>query len=113
MMVEAIKFDETKPRMDLIPAKPIFALARVLTFGAIKYGDRNWEVGMMWGRLFAAALRHLWAWWGGESKDPETGESHLAHALCCIVFLMEYEETHPGFDDRPFLSNLPQNSEIK
>ena len=40
-------------------------------------------------------MRHLWAYKEGEQNDPETGVTHLAHALCCIMFMTEldYEET--------------------
>lgn len=64
-------------------------------------GDRNWELGMNWSRVFGALMRHMWAWWGGEKVDPETGKSHLWHAGCCIAFLIAYEERKVGNDDRP------------
>jgi hypothetical protein len=73
----------------------------VLEFGAAKYGPRNWEKGMAWHRPYSAAMRHLWAWWMGEDRDQETGLSHLAHALCCIMFLMAYVKRGGGTDDRP------------
>lgn len=95
------KTDATKLRYELIPASTLHALASILTFGAAKYAPRNWELGIAWGRVFGALMRHLWAWWSGESNDPETGKSHLWHAQCCVAFLIEYEITHPEFDDRP------------
>jgi hypothetical protein len=73
-----------------------------LPFGANKYGDRNWERGMNWSRPFAALMRHMWAWWRGEDRDPETGLSHLAHAGCCILFLLTYQGHATGKDDRPY-----------
>jgi hypothetical protein len=39
-------------------------------------------------RYFDAAQRHLLAWWAGEKEDPETTLSHLAHASCCVLFLL-------------------------
>ena len=65
-----------------------------------KTGDRNWEKGMKWGRVYGALMRHLWAWWRGEKADPETGMSHLWHAGCCIAFLITYEQRGIGEDDR-------------
>lgn len=97
---EGVKFDDDKLRYDLVPPEAIEGLARVLTFGAKKYAPRNWEKGMTWGRVFGALMRHLWAWWRGEEKDPETGFSHLDHASCCIAFLQAYEVRHCGTDDR-------------
>ena len=36
--------------------------------------------------------RHIDAWWQGEQKDPETGEHHLAHAICCGMFLWWFDD---------------------
>ena len=98
--VQAVKHDEGKPRYDLVPPEALDALSRVLTFGAAKYSSRNWEKGMDWGRVFGAMMRHAWAWWRGEHKDPETGYSHLWHVLCCAAFLVTYEQRRIGKDDR-------------
>lgn len=95
------KDDNEKIRLELVPPELLVAVGDILTFGAAKYADRNWEVGMSWGRVFGALMRHMWAWWGGESKDQETGRSHLWHAGCCIAFLIAYEERGVGTDDRP------------
>lgn len=97
----AAKFDETKLRTDLMPVYPLQQLAAVLTHGAKKYTERNWEKGLDWSRLYGAALRHLFAFWSGEDRDPESGLPHLAHAMCCITFLIEYMNTHLELDDRP------------
>lgn len=85
------KHDAGKPRWDLYLWDAAEAEVRVLMHGASKYGsDDNWRlVPDARRRYFAAALRHLLAWWGGEEKDAETGESHLAHLRCCAGFLME------------------------
>ena len=97
----AIKNDASKVRLDLLPVRPILDVGQVLTFGAVKYQPRNWEKGFSWSRPYAAALRHLFAWWAGETYDKETGLNHLAHALCEIMFLLEFSYTHPELDDRP------------
>jgi hypothetical protein len=98
------KFDSEKVRTDLLSVDSIMGTARILTFGAKKYADRNWEKGISFGRVYGALLRHIFAWWNGENKDPETGESHLHHASCCIHFLQHYvvnKEEYKDFDDRP------------
>lgn len=97
---EGQKFDSDKLRYELLPPELLEETARVLTFGAEKYSARNWELGMAWSRPFGALMRHMWAWWKGEDKDPETGYSHLAHACCCIAFLVAYERRGIGADDR-------------
>lgn len=98
---EGKKFDQEKTRYDLLPPELLEGIASVLTFGAAKYGDRNWELGMHWHRPFGALMRHMWAWWRGETKDPESGLSHLWHAGCCLAFLITYESRGKGTDDRP------------
>lgn len=100
-VVEGRKDDDGKARHDLLPPELSEGVAKVLAFGASKYGERNWEKGMKWGRPFAACMRHLWAWWRGEKADRETGMSHLWHAGCCIAFLIAYEARNIGVDDRP------------
>ena len=101
VFTEGQKFDTDKLRYELLPPELLEETARVLTFGAVKYADRNWELGMKWSRPFGALMRHMWAWWRGEDTDPETGYSHLAHAACCIAFLVAYERRGSGTDNRP------------
>jgi len=98
---EGAKHDQEKNRLELFPPETIEAISHILTFGAKKYTDRNWEKGIKWSRVFGATLRHLFAWWRGEDKDLESGMSHLWHAGCCITFLIAYEcRGMTNFDDR-------------
>ncbi|WP_183229376.1 dATP/dGTP diphosphohydrolase domain-containing protein [Bartonella callosciuri] len=98
---EAHKNDSGKARLELIPPLALIEIGKVLEFGAKKYGADNWRNGMHWSRFHGAALRHLLAWFGGENKDSESDLSHLAHAACCLLFLMECEAKQIGRDDRP------------
>ena len=95
-----VKMDSGKLRFDLIPPWALEMLAAVFTTGAMKYLDRNWEKGMRWGRIFAALNRHLWAFWRGETVDPEDGISHMIHAAWCCIVLYEYWLHKIGQDDR-------------
>ena len=95
----AIKFDGDKPRMDLLDACAIEQLAQVLTFGASKYASHNWRKGISKSRLLAAAFRHLFAYLRSEDKDHESGLSHVAHAMCCCMFLLGLEH-RADLDDR-------------
>ena len=94
------KDDDGKLRFDLIPVRPLEEVAKVYTTGAGKYADRNWEKGFKWGRVFAALMRHAWAFWRGEARDPEDGQHHLSSVVWCALTLMEFEQTHPELDDR-------------
>lgn len=95
-----VKHDSGKPPLDLLPTKGLIEIAKVMGEGKKKYGAQNWRNGMAWSRLVGAILRHVTAFNDGEDKDPETGLSHLAHAGCGILFLLEYISTHPTLDDR-------------
>jgi hypothetical protein len=90
------KNDEGKLRFDLVPPEVEEALAAVLTHGATKYEDRNWEKGIKYGRVYAALRRHLLSWVKGDKIDDESGMPHLHHALCCLAFLIAYEARGMG-----------------
>ena len=94
-----LKFDDEKPRVDLIPMRPLMSVGRVMGFGARKYGHHNWREGIAVSRYLGAALRHLiqYADPFESDLDEETGESHLAHAACCVLMIMD---TDPSLDDR-------------
>lgn len=96
----ALKFDNDKLPVNLLSTEALNKIAAVLKFGADKYHAHNWRNGFAWSRPLAAAMRHIMAFNDGEDKDPESGLSHLAHAACCIMFLLEFEKTHPHLDDR-------------
>lgn len=84
-----MKFDDDKPRWELLPYEEMEDIVKVLTFGAKKYDDDNWQrVEPFNKRYFGAFMRHLIAWWTGKKKDPQSGMSHLAHAACNLLFLM-------------------------
>ena len=96
-----VKSDAGKSRYDLLPARALQELADVYTFGASKYAPRNWEAGLPFSRIFAALMRHSWAFWRGETIDSETKLHHMAHAAFGCLALVEYFYTKKGEDDRP------------
>ena len=98
--IPALKFDAAKATFDLLPAAALATISKVLDLGAVKYSPWNWHKGFLWLRLWNAAMRHLFAWVSGEDKDPETGLSHIAHAACCLLFLLSHEEEKLGTDNR-------------
>ena len=95
------KFDQNKPRPDLVPVDAIQEIWKVLAYGAAKYDDENWHKAPSIRRYFAACLRHLWAWYGGEDRDPESGLLHLAHSGTCVLFMISLMINKPECDDRP------------
>jgi hypothetical protein len=96
----ALKFDQDKLPLHLLSTEAMNQTAAVLAFGADKYAEHNWRKGFAWSRPLSAAMRHITAFNAGEDKDPESGLSHLAHAACCIMFLLEFEKTQKELDDR-------------
>lgn len=84
------KDDEGKARWDLIPWDPgMEEVVKVYTLGAAKYGDRNWQQGIRYSRMFAALMRHLCSYYfKGERRDKENGQHHLASVIFyCLGFM--------------------------
>lgn len=94
-----IKHDLGKPQCSLISSVALMQLAEVLSFGAKKYDSHNWRNGFVWSRVMDAALRHIYKYNSGELIDPETGLSHLSHAFCNLMFLIEFEQCNIGTND--------------
>lgn len=98
---EGLRFNQGKTRHDLVPSFAQEQYAKVLTKGAEKYAERNWELGMNWSKIISSLERHLQAIKRGEDYDPETGLLHSAHVMCNAAFLTEYYKIYPQGDDRP------------
>lgn len=92
IIIEGRKDDLSKLRYDLIPFDSLEELAKVYTFGANKYEDRNWEKGIKYSRIIAALFRHVIAWCKGEIHDPETGIHHLAHAAWNCFAIVHFQK---------------------
>jgi len=92
-MSGGVKYDEGKLQWDLVPLRELEEVIRVLMCGADKYPEPdNWKrVPEAEKRYYNAAMRHLTAWKRGEKSDPETGLNHLAHATCCLLFLVWFD----------------------
>ena len=87
-----IKYDQDKPRWELLPLREVEDVVKVLTAGSKKYSDENWKkIDNIQDRYFSAAMRHMTAQRNGEVLDKETGLPHLSHAICCLLF-MAWEE---------------------
>ncbi len=98
---EGLRYNAGKTRHDLVPAYAQEQYARVMTIGANKYAERNWEKGMAWSKVLASLERHLQAIKRGEDYDPETLVLHSAHIMCNAAFITEYYKIYPEGDDRP------------
>lgn len=97
---KGLKYDSNKHQLDLLPPLALDDVAAVLSFGAKKYERGNYRKGLQYSRLIAAALRHIMAFNNGENNDKESGLNHIAHAACCLLFLLEMQKLKPEMDDR-------------
>ena len=94
------KYDEGKPPLGLLSRLAVEEVGRVLEYGRAKYGSHNWRRGLGHQRLVSAALRHIFAWNESEDNDQDSGLSHLAHAICMLMFALEEHKLKPELDDR-------------
>lgn len=93
---DGTKFDEDKRDYTLLPWIALEEVVKVLEFGARKYERDNWKrVPNGKVRYIRAALRHLVAHIRGERLDSESGLSHLAHCVCCLLFVLSMQSKVP------------------
>lgn len=95
------RLNKGKLRYDLVEPRAFRDFVEVLTDGANKYFDRNWENGLSWTSVLASLKRHIAAIEMGEDRDPESGRLHIAHAACNVHFLNAFYYIFPQGDDRP------------
>lgn len=101
LLTGGVKYDGGKLRYDLIAPEALEGLAKVYTIGAKKYGDRNWENGIDFSRVYSALQRHAWAWWAGEEFDPD-GQHHMDSVMWNAATLRAFiARGLRNFDDRP------------
>jgi dATP/dGTP diphosphohydrolase len=86
-----MKFEEGKPRMELVPFEVLEEIGKVLTFGALKYDPNSWQgVPDAVAKYTGALIRHLAAFRGGEDVDADSGLHHLSHAACDLAFILYF-----------------------
>ena len=91
----SLRYNEGKPDYSLIPIELLEQAARVLEYGASKYERVNWKRPTHWSVSFACLMRHMSAWQAGEDLDPESGHSHLGHALCNLLQMLHQLKYNP------------------
>ncbi|MFN4909401.1 MAG: dATP/dGTP diphosphohydrolase domain-containing protein [Bacteroidota bacterium] len=105
------KAGSLKAPLGLVPPYAMEQTSWVHKLGAEKYGPWNWrETGVCASTYVNAILRHLNAWRDGESLDPESGITHLAHIACSANILMDAEYCGKLQDDR---NKRPTNNETE
>lgn len=86
-----VKFDKEKPRPSLIPFDSMQDVIDVLEIGARQYGPDNWQK-VERERYVDALLRHVFAYARGQKIDPDSNKPHLAHIVCCALFLIWHDK---------------------
>jgi len=96
-----LKFDAGKLRYSLVPHCAFKGMAEVLTFGAEKYEANSWQnVEDAKERYLNALYRHIESYRNSETKDRESGISHLSHAMTNCAFLLHFEELEATKNER-------------
>lgn len=96
------KIGLTKVPLRLVPPALMIEVSRVMQLGANKYGPYNWRENKVLATVYIeAALRHLLSYLDGETLDPESGASHLAHVAACMGILLDADAIGALDDDRP------------
>ena len=98
---DALRYNEGKAPMHLLPMWALEELAEHYGKGAEKYSDWNWLQGGSTNVCFGAMLRHISAWQQGEDIDPETNTHHMAAIAWNAVALLHGFRTGVDRDDRP------------
>lgn len=114
-------FGLAKPGLTCVPFGPLFEVGRVMEFGAAKYGPMNWRIDPVTASTYInAALRHIMEAWDTRPDDPETGCSHLAHAVANLLIVMDAEMQGTLLIDVPvpgptnrIITNLTKQKEIQ
>lgn len=97
---EGRKDDQGKLEWSLLPVQSLTYVVKVMMFGKQKYARDNWKnVLNAQERYSDAALRHLMAVISGEWLDKESKLPHLAHCVCCCLFLLWLWDNTPKVQD--------------
>lgn len=81
--------------------RAVEALSAVMDYGGRKYTPYNYTKGAPASQSVDSLMRHLQAWWNGEERCPESGQSHLGHLVFNALQLAQCAVTRPDLDDRP------------
>lgn len=105
-----VKYDNGKPRMDLVRPEFTLGLGEALGYGANKYNEEIGQTpnylkgkGFHYSKIIGSLERHIAEWKMGINIDKESGLHHLQLAAANLMFLYTYEKNKKGIDDRQIL----------
>lgn len=96
------RYGDLKVPVALVPPSAIIAMGTAFKEGARKYGAYNWRDKAVESMTYInAAQRHILAYLDGEEIDPESGNTHMAHALACLAIIVDATAIGALVDNRP------------
>lgn len=113
-----LRYNEGKPRWDLVPMDALQEIVEIYSYGASKYAPRNWEKGMPWMECYASLMRHLSDWvrgidfdgTPGQADETHSGRLTMAHVAWNAIALLTFQLRGIGLDDRPIAEASPAGS---
>lgn len=98
---KALTYDDGKAPLASLPWAGLDSMAKVQAYGHKKYGDfYNYRKGMEVSRNLSCAIRHIRDFMDGADLDPESGESHLGHAMTRLGYVLQNMKDGTVIDDR-------------
>jgi hypothetical protein len=99
-MDKAMRHNEGKPKLSYIMTA-ICALngaAKVMMYGASKYGYNDWKKGFDKREGLDSVLRHIAAHLNGQTHDAESELPHLDLALAALLIYVDNEKLNRNHD---------------
>lgn len=91
-----------KPSFEFIPMSTVMMTNEAFRDGAAKYGAFNWRQSKVRADVYYnAAMRHMTQWFLGNDKASDSKIDHRAHAIACLMILMDAEDQGSLIDNRP------------
>lgn len=95
---------EGKGRMDLLPFAAILEISKLYEKGCIKYGERNYMLGIPLYCYIDSALRHLSKFMDGKTDEP--------HIIQCAWNILGFIETAIKINDGILPKSLSEKMPI-
>lgn len=89
---KALRYNEGKLPWHLVDFRALEPMVRVLAYGMRKYSADNWKKGLSLTEIRDSFIRHMKEWNSGQEIDPESGESHIGHMMCNLLFYAYFTE---------------------
>lgn len=98
---------EGKGRMDLLPWSAIMELSKHCEAGALKYGERNVDLGCPQHSLIDSCLRHV-----AKYLEGWNDENHLLAAFWNLAWAVQQETVRKDMQDIPNRISLKESKEV-